>query len=115
MDADSPLVQAALKTHAGNLGLEVVEFTGEGEVWLCPRPDADPRVKNAAAAAKAALGEKGRVGPREVFLMSDPAGAHAARIAARAVAVASLQRSRLDAEGVEAIDIEAQSHPKWTS
>ena len=111
----SATLTACLQAHAEKLGLRVADFSVARGLWVRPKPSADPRARAAARAARRQDREEGRACglPADAFRPDTAAGEHAARVCARAVVLASVRRSRHDAEGTEAIDIEAQSQPSW--
>jgi hypothetical protein len=117
--ADVPVVRSCMAAHAKNLRLVVVSHAAAEGLWVRPADGADPRIAEAAVAA-AAQGQAAGVarpgaapGQPAAFRADSPAGLHACRIAARTVALGWVRRSRHDAEGVEDICLDAQSHAAW--
>jgi hypothetical protein len=109
--AGSRTLQAAVEKHARGIGLRVREWSQRWGLVLQVELAADQRSKKAAATAARAetpafVEEFGTM----AFRPATPAGAHAARVAARVLAAKMVLRSRNDAEGIEKVDFEAQSH-----
>ena len=108
----SPTTLACVRAHAAKLRLQVVEYSAQRGCWVRPTAAADPRAQSAARAAHR-KGPRAAGLPADAFCTAHPAGEHAARVCARAVALSGIPDSRNDAEGTEAIDLEVQSHPTW--
>ena len=101
--------------HAEALGLEAELSCGD--VWLQPKQGSEPIIWKAAAAAnkeEQPCEREGRGGC--AFRAGTGAGQHALRTIARCKAIMVKARStsaRRDAEGLEAVDLEASSRPVW--
>ena len=117
----APLAHRAVSAHAAALLLTVVRFDATG-LWLAPAQGSDARVVAAAAAAereaRADALRQGHAPPprlrgQPAFRPSLPAGAHAARVAGRVVALAGAAGTRHDVEGLGDADVELLSHPRW--
>jgi hypothetical protein len=108
----SDLLQHCVKMHAEALDLDVVAFDAYRGLWVRPR-DSSPAQARAAGRAAHDAHEEDYGLPAAAFRPETPAGAHAARICARAIALATVHHTRMDSEGIDAIDLEAQSHPAW--
>jgi hypothetical protein len=114
--AQSPMLEACMKAHARKLQLIVVSLNGG--LWVRPQAGADWRIGQAAREANAICRDQR---PRVVaaqptaFRADTAVGLHAVRVCARAVALSTVNAKRLDAEGVERVDIEAQSAKAWSS
>ena len=114
----SATLEACMRAHAEKIGLEIVSLAGG--VWAKPREASDRRVTNAARIARAACSRADMPCAEvrkqaTVFQVNCPAGLHAARVAARAISLATVKLSRRDSEGIDNVDIEAQSDPAWKS
>ena len=97
---------AACVQHAADC-LQLTVCDGPG-FWLQPAPGADRRIVQAAANAARAS----RVRRGTTFKPTADAG-HTLRVAARVQALSTCNRDRLDAEGVDDVDVQAQSHCLW--
>ncbi|CAE7481336.1 NRT2.5 [Symbiodinium sp. KB8] len=102
----SATLDATVKHHAGVLGLEVV---GEGPtgVLLASSQAAKPLVIRAVQHAARAQGRQ------DGSFAADADAGHSLRVVARAVALAQVKDTRADAEGIGAVDLQAQSDPAW--
>ena len=103
----NPIFWRCVRHHASMLSLRLVEGAGPG-LWLQPEPMADPRVHASARRAAVASGAN-----RGLSFRVDADGGHCLRVVARIIALNSHNSSRLDVEGIEDVDIELQSHPRW--
>ena len=104
----SSVLRACISHHAHVLGLRIVSDVGR--LRVAPLPGADARILTAAGKASAISG----LNPHQGF---DPAAdeGHALRIAARVKALASVQTTLFDTEGLGNIDLEVQSDAAWKS
>ena len=98
----SAVLRASVAHHARVLGMRVV--SSHGALRVTPSAEADAHVVDAARKAAAITGNTIDQG----FDPSADEG-HALRVAARVLALAKVQRSRFDSEGVEQVDWEVQS------
>jgi hypothetical protein len=112
--AASRTLQAAVNQHAAAIGLRVRQWSAQWGLVLEIPDGGDVRTRRAAMVAASAEGLDfvAEFGQR-AFRPAAPAGAHAARVAARVEASRIIAKTRNDAEGADDIDIEAQSHPVW--
>lgn len=108
----SAMLSLCLRVHAKALGLSIVSFDAMQGLWVRPCHGSDPRSRAAARAAHAAMEAPSGL-PLDAFRPDRPAGAHAARICARVAVLATVHRTRFDSEGVDTIDLEAQSAQAW--
>lgn len=117
----APCVHRTLAEQCSIIDLEVVLFDATG-LWVAPTADADDRIVAAAAAASAeaarAAEGAGHALPavpdgRPVFRPVLPAGAHAARVAARVVCLRGAHGTRRDTEGLDRADVQLLSHSRW--
>ena len=116
-DTKSALMDAALAQTASYFSCVLVHSPCRG-LWLSPSPNADPRFVHKAreAALNTDWPTQGRgEGLACAFRADSPAGLHALRTAARAslLRTRGKGRARFDEEGMDLIDTEAASHPKW--
>jgi hypothetical protein len=100
----SLVMWAAVKEAAAWLYMRVRSWTIEGLVLICVRENANVE----AIVAHAATRRHGGIQPNA------PGGAHVLRIVARARLLADINKGRWDRDGVEDVDLEAQSHKAWT-
>ncbi|CAE8732099.1 unnamed protein product [Polarella glacialis] len=112
------VLRHAVGQHAAVLGFKVHGWTREAGVLLrsAGRGDQDPRIDDAIQAGSDELWYSGLFIGRQdgrVISTAMPAGQHAIRIAARAATLRSVRMARFDAEGIDSVDVEAQSHHKW--
>jgi hypothetical protein len=117
-DMEGRVLRHAVEQHAAVLGFKIHSWTRETGVLLrsAGRGEQDPRTDCAMQAGNEELCKSGLFfGHRDGRVISTalPAGQHAIRIAARVAALRSVRMTRHDAEGIENVDMEAQSHPVW--
>ena len=93
----SATLEACMKAHAEKVALQIVSLTGG--VWAKPKEMSDSRVTNAARAARRTCNRSDMPSTEvrrqaTVFQVDSPAGLHAARVSARAIALASVRTTR---------------------
>ena len=103
----SAALHCSWKAHAKTFGLTLTGYAWSGAPLLKARADDNARVLAAV--------EMGRAPGREplTFQADTEVGQHALRIIGRIRMLEQIRRSRLDSEGAELIDPEAQSDPQW--
>lgn len=109
----SAMLRKAVSSHVQLLGLEVVSHdAGDASVWVWPKHQArcDPRsmeefLKNSRLFQ----------GGRRAFCVTTERGPHLLRMASRVALLAPRLRGRkrFDEEGIQDVDVNASSDPKW--
>ena len=104
----SAALHCSWKAHAKTFGLTLAGYAWSGAPLLKACADDNARILSAVETGRAP-------GQRPLTFQADTeAGQHALRIIGRVRMLERIRHSRLDSEGAELIDPEAQSDPLWT-
>ena len=100
-------LEASLHAHAATFGLRVASFCADRGALLSANPADDPRVL-------AAVTEASCHGDAPLTFQADTdGGLHALRVVGRVRLLHTATPSRKDAEGMDLVDVEAQSDKRW--